>query len=139
VRLHLDATPEELAGKAEALVRSLAAALAPAAPELAEQLEKAIPRDVPRLQHRTLRDLHERTREAYEIMIRDMVADIGKVLDQSVLSKAEDEEPKDPRDPDEQPLEPGDINPDTGEEVPEKKEPEPESEDEDDEDEGEEG
>ena len=121
MRLRIEATPDELADKSEALVKALADAIGPMAPDLAEALKKALPKAPVELLQPALREMHKVTRREYEKRLKWMLKDIGKVLDRS-LAKADpdlDEE-------EDEKLEPGDINPDTGEEVPE----EPEEEDE---------
>jgi hypothetical protein len=120
VRLRIEATPDELANKSEALVKALVDTLAPVAPDIAEQLEKAIPKETPKLIQPALRQMHEITRREYEKRLKWMVKDIGKVLDRAVMKKAEDDEPGE----EPEKLEPGDIDPETGEEVPEEKEEE---------------
>lgn len=118
MRLVIEATQDELAEKSEALVKAIAGVLEDVAPELADRLEKAIHKGVPKLAQPALRRIHEITRKEYEARLKWMVRDIGKVLDRS-LSKAEEDGDEGPKEE----LEPGDINPDTGEEVPEEKEP----------------
>ena len=113
MRLRIEATPDELADKSEALIKALADSLSDVAPELADQLEKAIPKDIPKLFQPTLRKIHEITRKEYEARLKWMVKDIGKVLDRSMAKAETDEEGGKI-----EKLEPGDINPDTGEEVP---------------------
>ncbi len=134
MRLRIEATPDELADKSELLVKALVDTLAPVAPDLAERLEKAIPKDIPKLRQPALREIHEITRKAYEARLKWMIKDIGKVLDRAVMKKAFESisQPSEPPEPGEEPekLEPGDIDPETGEEVPEEEEPEVEPEEE---------
>lgn len=118
MRLVIETTQDELAEKSEDLVKAIAGILSDVAPELAERLEKAIPKGVPKLSQPALRRIHEITRKEYGARLKWMVRDIEKVLDRS-LSKAEEDGDEGPKEE----LEPGDINPDTGEEVPEEKEP----------------
>jgi hypothetical protein len=135
VRLRIEATPDELANKSESLIKALADAIGPAAPDLAEALKKALPKETVKLIQPALREMHEITRKEYEKRLKWMVKDIGKVLDRS-LAKADPDIEKEPGEEEEK-LEPGDINPETGEEVPEEEEEE-EDEEEDEEEEEEE-
>jgi len=130
VRLRIEATPDELADKSEALIKALADTLSVVDPDLAERLEKAIPKDVPKLRQPALREIHERTRKLYEERLEWMLKDIGKVLDRSLAMVEEKTEKAEPGEEPEEKLEPGDINPDTGEEVPEEEELEDEEEEE---------
>jgi hypothetical protein len=121
VRLILDADPQELRDKSLQLVSTLAKAIRFDAPDLADLLFKALPPKEPQLRFRALRQLHEITAVAYKDQVQKMLADIHKILDSSVqLQKAEElvkqgfGEPKDPDDK----LEPGDVDPASGQEVP---------------------
>lgn len=93
MRLRIEATPDELADKANDLVKALAATLAPVAPDLAEALEKAlekaVPKDTPKMLQPALREIHEVTRKEYERRLKWMVKDIGAVLDRAVLAKGD--------------------------------------------------
>ncbi len=134
MRLRIEATPDELADKSESLIKALADTLAPVAPDLAERLEKAIPKDTPKLRQPALREIHEITSKTYEARLKWMLKDINAVLDRAVMKKAFESatQSSEPPEPGEEPekLEPGDIDPKTGEEVPEEEEPEPEPEEE---------
>lgn len=125
MRVIIDATPDELAEKSEALIQALAHELADVAPDLAEALEKALPKSSVKMLQPALEDIHEITRKAYAERLKWMMVDIGKVLNRAVMKKAEGDEPGEEKEE----LEPGDINPETGEEVPEKEE-EPEEDEE---------
>jgi hypothetical protein len=95
MRLRLEATPEELREKGEALIGELAKSLAPLDPDLAQSLEKALPRKEQGLKFPVLREIAKRQGEAYDKLLKRMLKDIGKVLDRStkttsgVLAKAE--------------------------------------------------
>ena len=119
MRLRIEATQDELASKAEILVKAIADTLVYVAPDLSEKLEKAIIKDTVKSEHAVLRDIHKRTRKLYEERIDWMLKDINKVLDRS-MAKGEGE-PKEYV-PEEEKPGPGDINPDTGEEIPEEEE-----------------
>jgi hypothetical protein len=88
VRLRIEATPDELANKSESLIKALADAIGPAAPDLAEALKKALPKSTAKLIQPALREMHEVTRKEYEKRLNWMLKDIGKVLDRS-LAKAD--------------------------------------------------
>lgn len=113
MRLRIEATPDELAEKSEALVRALADTLGPVAPDIAEQLEKALPKSAAKMIQPALREIHEVTRKAYDARLKWMLKDIGKVLDGAVLTKAEGDEPPDPGEPPPDP----DEDPETGEPI----------------------
>lgn len=90
MKLHLEATPEELVEKGESLVETISDLLRPASPDLASALEKAIPRKEAELKFPVLRELQKKTEKEYERQMGLMLKDIGKVLDQSV-KKSEDD------------------------------------------------
>jgi len=138
VRFHLEATPAELWQKGTALIEELVEAFAQTNPSLSEVLEKALPPKEQNLKYPMLRGLKDITAKEYDAMMKRMLADIGKVLDQSVnatsageleksgkLSKQEEE---DPGAEEEEKLEPGDVDPETGELIPEEEEEEEEEE-----------
>lgn len=107
MRFRLEATADELRGKGEQLVRSLAEQLQDHNPELAENLEKALPKKEPSLKYQVLRQLHQKTAKAYAQSLDAMVIDIDRVLrdqEPKALRKAEPEE-----DPD--------FDPETGEPI----------------------
>jgi hypothetical protein len=83
VRIHLEATAEELAAKGSRLVGELAQALEADAPGLAKALgaaQEAVtqPRPSP---HPALEELLGQSREIYAHRLQQMIAAIGKVLD----------------------------------------------------------
>lgn len=84
MRLHLEATPEELGTKADELIKALVDEFHVADPDFAERLEKALPPKEPSLKYPVLRELHKQTSDAYNQMLKDMLGAIGEVLDQSV-------------------------------------------------------
>ena len=89
MKLELVATPEELKEKGDKLIKSLSDLFQPVSPELAEYLEKALPQKETELKYPVLRELHKRTKEAYEKQLKLMVKDIEGVLDRG-LKKSED-------------------------------------------------
>ena len=136
MRFHLEATPSELWTKGEALLAELAKAFSGINPDLAEVLEKALPPKEQDLKYPALRGLKAITTKEYEATLKRMLADVGKVLDQSVsgtsagstvLTKAE---PFKKQEDEEEPLEPGDVDPETGDLIPEPEEEEEEEEEE---------
>lgn len=135
MRFHLEATPAELWQKGTALIEELVKAFAQTNPDLSEVLEKALPPKEQNLKYPTLRGLKAVTSKEYDAMTKRMLADIGKVLDQSVkapggvLAKAfGEQEEKDPGAEEEEKLEPGDVDPETGDLIPEEEEEEEEGE-----------
>lgn len=110
----------ELAERGEALVDQLAHLIAPYNTDLAEMLRKALPSKEVVLKYPALRDLKELTAKEYERTLKVMLRDIGKVLDQS-FQKAEGDD-----DEEEEKLEPGDVDPESGELIPEPEEEEEE-------------
>ena len=81
MRIKIDATPDELNEKGDALIKALMHSIAPVCPELAEQLEKALPEKPPTLRYRALRDIHEITKKEYQKTLEAMHLDIARVLD----------------------------------------------------------
>lgn len=130
MRLRLEATPIELWAKGTALVEELAKAFSGVNAELADLLEKALPPKEKQLKYPVLQELSDLTTKEYEATLKRMLADIGKVLDKSKtaptlrksgkLSKQEEDE--------EEKLEPGDVDPETGELIPEPEDEEEEEE-----------
>jgi hypothetical protein len=132
MKLHLEATPAELWQKGTMLVEELVKTFSGVNEELAEALEKALPPKEQELKYPVLQKLKAITTKEYEATLKRMLADIGKVLDQSVkapsvvleksgkLEKQEGEE--------EDKLEPGDVDPETGELIPEEDEEDEEGE-----------
>jgi hypothetical protein len=130
VRLRLEATPAELWTKGTALVEELAKAFSGVNAELADILEKALPPKEHQLKYPVLQELSDRTTKEYEATLKRMLVDIGKVLDKSLkaptlrksgtLFKQEEEE--------EEKLEPGDVDPETGDLIPEPEDEEEEEE-----------
>lgn len=132
MKFHLEATPAELWQKGTALIEELVKAFSVAHPSLSEALEKALPQKEQSLKYPMLQGLKDITTKEYDATLKRMLADIGKVLDQSIsgatgsvgleksgkLSKQEDEE--------EEKLEPGDVDPETGDLIPEEEEEEEE-------------
>lgn len=156
MRLHLEATPAELWTKGTALVEELVKAFATTNPDLAEALEKALPPKEQDLKYPALRGLKAITTKEYESMLKRMLADIGKVLDQTISGTSsgfvkalegemqsagehvehlikqlgpppKDEDEEEEGEPEEE-LEPGDYDPKTDEIVPEPEEEEEEEE-----------
>lgn len=159
MRFQLEVTPEELWTKGDALVTELVKAFSSVNPDLAEALEKSLPPKEQDLKYPALRGLKSVTTKAYESMLKRMLSEIGKVLDQSIsgtsggfvkalqremgsagghtdhLIKQLGPPPKD-KDEEEEPeeeeekLEPGDYDPKTDTIVPEPEEEEEEEEEE---------
>ena len=125
MRLKIEATPEELVEKSDVLIKALAEAVSIVAPDLAEQLEKSVRTPV-EMRQPALRDIHKITRKEYQKRLDWMVRDIGKVLDRAVMKKADETDP----DEDQDELEPGDVDPETGKLVPEEDEEESDEEEE---------
>lgn len=95
MRLLLEANPEELSEKSEALIEQLSKAIEGANPELADRLEKAVQlRKEPKLKYPTLQDLQRQTSKAYDKQMELMLKDINKVLDQAAtgIRKSETED-----------------------------------------------
>lgn len=91
MKLHLEATSEELAVKASKLAKAVTDLIRPADPELAESLEKALPKKEQELKYPVLRGLQQATEELYAKQVQAMLKEIGKVLDQGL---AKEEAPK---------------------------------------------
>lgn len=135
MKFRLEATPAELWHKGTALIEELVKAFSGVNDDLADSLEKALPPKEQDLKYPVLQKLRAITTKEYEATLKRMLADIGKVLDQTVsgtkagstelakaekLTKQEDEE--------EEKLEPGDVDPETGELIPEPEDEEEEEE-----------
>lgn len=88
MRFRLEASPEELEQKGNALIKALAHQVRLAAPDLAERLEKALPPPEQTLKYPALQQLADHTREEYARTIERMVDAIGKVLDRSTKPDA---------------------------------------------------
>lgn len=86
MKLKLEATPEELTTRGDALVKALSSELRPFAPELAEALSKALesPPSSPELRHQALRDLQAKFTARAERARHRMLAEIGEILDEGV-------------------------------------------------------
>ena len=82
VKLHLEAEPEELREKGDALVAQLAKALERHDPELADRLTKATKPAHNNLKHQALRDLHADLRNAYHKTLDKMLGEINQALDE---------------------------------------------------------
>jgi hypothetical protein len=127
----LEATPAELWQKSSALIEELAQAFSGVNPDLAETLEKALPPKEQTLKYPVLRGLRAITTKEYEAMLKRMLADIGKVLNQSVNAPTgtiEKSGKLEKQEEGEEPLEPGDVDPETGDLIPEEEEEEEEEE-----------
>jgi len=123
MKFHLETTEDEILEKGDQFLESIASELEHFNPELADQLIKSIPNKDHRLQHNVLADLQSEATEYYNSHVKAMLADINKILDATEISKAEDEDAEDA-------LEPGDVNVDTGDVVPDPEERAEEKEDE---------
>lgn len=89
MRIRIEGSAEELAGKREQLIRALVEQFEPIDQPIAEALRKALPHKEPNLKHPMLQDLHKLTTEAYEEHMGRMVGAIGKVLDgETVIQKS---------------------------------------------------
>lgn len=87
MKLRLVATPEELQERGGALLERLSAELEPHAPDLASALAKAIPGVVVpagELVHPALQEMHADTHARYQQMLKQMLDEIGDVLDAHV-------------------------------------------------------
>lgn len=86
MKLRLEAEPEELAARGDHLVRQLAKALGPHAPELAGRLEKALEREPQARAHQLLaiQDGVEDIRGLYQRCLQDIQEEAGKELDAQV-------------------------------------------------------
>jgi len=87
MKLHLEATSEELAVKASKLAKAVTDLIRPADPELAESLEKALPKKEQELKSPVLRGLQQATEELYAKQVQAMLKEIGKVLDQGLAKE----------------------------------------------------
>ena len=89
MRLHLEADPDELATKGDALVDHLAKALRPYAPHLADVLEKAItlPPKQKELRHQTLRDFHAKMKREYGKTVERILVEVNQAIDDDVSGK----------------------------------------------------
>jgi len=85
VKFRLEATPGELHEKGEALVEELAKAFSGTNPELSDALDGILPPPSVELRHPVLKGLKKRTDKEYDAMLKRMLKDIGKVLDQSIF------------------------------------------------------
>lgn len=82
MRLRLEATPDELLVKGDALVDAIAQAVQDVHPDLADRLHKAMPEpDDGEPAYPVIRDLCANFRAAYEKQTAAMLKDIGRVLD----------------------------------------------------------
>lgn len=85
MRFFLEGEPEELAEKADLVLGELIKAFSGIAPDFVERLHKALPEAKPvELRLPVLRELHDKTREAYAEQLKLMLKDIGAVLDGGV-------------------------------------------------------
>ncbi len=89
MHLRIEADPDELKEKSGDLIKALISAIAPSNPDLAESLEKALPPRENELKLPVLRELHQRTADAYEKQMTLMLKDISKVLDSSLHKSGE--------------------------------------------------
>jgi len=87
MRFRLEATPQELESKGDALLKALIDEFHDVDHDLAERLEKSLPPKEPVLKYPVLRAIHKKTAQAYDAMLQAMLVDIGKVLDQSVAGQ----------------------------------------------------
>lgn len=131
MRFSLECDEQELLEKGEQLLHELAEAIEPFNRELGETLHKALPHKEANLKYKVLQQIHDRERKEYERLMKLMVKDIGKVLEGN-LEKAFIAEAGEAggEAEDEDKLEPGDVDPQTGDLVPD---PEDEEDEEDEE------
>jgi hypothetical protein len=130
MRLRLEAGPDELRDRGDDLIKALVESLYPVNPELAEKLEKALPHKQEQLKYPVLQELAKKTQEEYERQLNLMNKEIGKVLDRSFKKAFGDLDEEATEGDDEDELEPGDVDPETGELIPEPEEEEEEGEEE---------
>jgi hypothetical protein len=126
VRLFLEAEPGEILERGETLLHELAHAIGPFNPDLEEALTKALPHKESQLKYRVLKQLQKKTSGAYQAMLEQMLQDIGKVVDKgakTTLIKALIKQDEEGEGEEEEPLEPGDYDPETDTVIPEPEEP----------------
>lgn len=89
MKLHVEATPQELLEKGTSLVKSIGNILRPVSPDLADALIKALPKKESELKFPVLREIQKQTEAEYEAQMKLMLKDIGKVLDgKPILEKS---------------------------------------------------
>lgn len=80
MRLQIEAGPDEVPQKREALLRALSDAIRPHDPELAERFSKATTSPAGRLRHLSMRQLQQALSEGYKQSMDEAMLRVGKVL-----------------------------------------------------------
>lgn len=96
MKFQLEGTPEEMRTKGEALVKAMAAQLAPHNPELADTLRKAMEHDHSKLElrHQPLKDRHDHAVARYRRAMAAAQEEINALLEADLKkSQAADAEP----------------------------------------------
>lgn len=95
IRIEAD-TQDELREKGDAFLSKLAKALETSAPDIADALEKArtkLPAKESELKHQALRDVAAQARSRYQMMLDDMLGEIGRTLDDHVVGLTKSDDP----------------------------------------------